>query len=362
MLTSLAKSVERFFAWWGGELAACLPEALRARIGSKRRRLVITLGPDRASFARAKGEQLEPLGEVALSPDDPAAELSQVRDVMRALKSKITEVTLRLGAGQALARRVVLPAAAEDNLREVLGFEMDRNTPFKADEVLYDARVAARDTELKTVAVDLVVVARDTAQQAIARLGAWDLEPDRLDPGVSDAAGKGFNLLTRPSRAGSGKLRRRVSLAAGLAAIGLAAVVVTVPLIKKQEQLEALEARLAAVRGEALRADQLKQEVQGALARSRFMVELKQTRAPTIELLDEITKELPDNTWLLHFAYRGNRVNLAGYSAKPTDLIGLLERSDLLEEVAFTSPVTMDLRVGRERFNLSARVEAEREP
>ena len=362
MLTTLTKSVERFLSWWGSELAACLPEALRARLGAKRRRLVVTLSPTKASFARARGERLEPLGEFELEPADPAAELGQVRALLRSLKSKISQVTLRLGAGQALARRVVLPAAAEENLREVLAFEMDRNTPFTADQVLYDARILERDAELKTLAVELVVVTREAAEQAIAHLRAWDLEPDRLEPLVPGTAAGVFNLLSRPARANGGALRRRVSLAAGLVACALAAFVVIQPLVERQEQRTALEAELAQVRGEALRADQLKQDVQDALARSRFMVELKQTRAPAIALLDEVTKQLPDDTWLLHFSYRGTRVNIAGYSAEPTDLIGLLERSDLLEEVAFISPVTMDQRVGRERFNLSARVEPEREP
>ena len=357
MLNAVATAVERFFHWWGSELAACLPSGLRGFLGSRRRRLVVTFASSSASFARTKGEQLEPIGQVDLDRSESGEQDRQVRSLLGSIKSSVSEVTLRLTSGQVLVRRVTLPSAAEENLREVLSFEMDRNTPFRAEDVLYDARVVARDGELKTITVELVMVARSTAQDAIERLRRWDLEPDRLEPEVPAEGERSYNLLSRKAKAGGGKLRRRVSIAAGLASIALAAYIVTLPLIQKQELLAKMERQLTSVRAEALRADQVKSEVQDALARSRFMVELKQARPPAIELLDEVTRLLPDSTWLLHFAYRGERVNLAGYSAKPTDLIGLLERSDLLEEVVFTSPVTMDLRVGRERFNLSARVE-----
>ena len=53
---------------------------------------------------------------------------------------------------------MVLPAAAADRLRDVLSFEIDRQTPFAATDVAFDARVLRRrpDGQLD---VDLVVVA-----------------------------------------------------------------------------------------------------------------------------------------------------------------------------------------------------------
>ncbi len=65
---------------------------------------------------------------------------------------------------------------------------------------------------------------------------------------------------------------------------------------------------------------------------------------------------LPDHTWLMQFAWRDGGVRLSGYSARPSSLIGLLEQSALLSGVAFSAPVTMDQRVGLERFNVSAAV------
>ena len=92
------------------------------------------------------------------------------------------------------------------------------------------------------------------------------------------------------------------------------------------------------------------------MVRSRFVVEQKHGRPSVAELLNEVTILLPDHTWIIRLAWAGERMTLSGYSAKPSALIGLLEQSDMLSEVRFNSPVTADLKIGLERFNLSAEV------
>ena len=47
---------------------------------------------------------------------------------------------------------------------------------------------------------------------------------------------------------------------------------------------------------------------------------------------------------------------VSGYSGKASALIGLLEESAFFDEVSFSSPVTLDPKVGLDRFNLSAKV------
>ncbi|NIQ97756.1 MAG: PilN domain-containing protein, partial [Desulfuromonadales bacterium] len=55
--------------------------------------------------------------------------------------------------------------------------------------------------------------------------------------------------------------------------------------------------------------------------------------------------------------WNDDQVMLSGYSDSSSELIGLLEQSDLLEEVRFSSPLTVDQRIGLERFNLSAKLQ-----
>ena len=59
--------------------------------------------------------------------------------------------------------------AAEENLTQVIAFELDRQTPFRADQVRYDFRIVKRDPVAKLLHVDADTVATLTSvMQSIA--------------------------------------------------------------------------------------------------------------------------------------------------------------------------------------------------
>ena len=75
-----------------------------------------------------------------------------------------------LGPDEALVRRVTMPAATEENLRQVLEFEMDRLTPFRADEVYFDYRVVSRDVAAGQLVIQLAVARREAVDARVREL------------------------------------------------------------------------------------------------------------------------------------------------------------------------------------------------
>jgi general secretion pathway protein L len=71
-----------------------------------------------------------------------------------------------------------------------------------------------------------------------------------------------------------------------------------------------------------------------------------------VVLLAEVTRVLPDHTWLTELSWQDGDLRLVGYSQQPTSLIALLEDSELFGGARFGAPVTTDPRVGLERFNI----------
>ncbi len=351
MHARLFEGVARFWRWWLGELAGCLPGWLRAALGRRRRHLTVSVSEGEARFALDRGRGSSPLGRLELGGGGDAA---AARRLVRGVRPGSARVSLELPAGQVLRRVVELPAAAAENLRQVLGFEMDRHTPFQASEVYFDYSVLAGGRRDKQIKVDLVVATKAVVDQGLATLRSWDLAVDRVGPAGDEGAR--FNLLPASAAPGGAALSRRFSVAFAVAAVVLGAVAIYLPLARKQEVLALTEARLTAARSEAVVADGLKQRVDKMVARGRFVVERKRSRPTATALLSEVSALLPDHTWLMQFAWRADGVRLSGYSARPSSLIGLLEQSALLSAVAFSSPVTMDQRVGLERFNVSAAV------
>ena len=356
LVVSLKNRIGRFFTWWFGELAACLPDRLRVLFGRNGRKLWISIAGDSATFEQVKGEAVKQLGTLDLLQPGLAGQAERAREILSGGKLGQAEVVIRLPRDRSLRRTVDLPSPALENLREVLTFEMDRHTPFKSDEVYFDSRVMAHDNQNKRIKVDLLVVTREVADRAIDLVSGWGLRPDRLALAEGPDEDQGFNLM--PARAGAAKRRIpfRLSGVLVLATCVAMAVAVYLPLAHKQADLGKIEARLQKVRAEATGADKLNKQFEEMVKRSRFVVQQKGRRYTVTELLNEVTLLLPDNTWLLQFARKGHNLTISGYSVKASALIALIEESEMLSKVSFRSPVTTDPRVSRERFNISATV------
>jgi general secretion pathway protein L len=351
-MVPVAELPSRFLAWWSGELAACMPAGLRRRLRRQRCALIVEPAGEVATLWLRQGGERRPLGQVALDRPDPGAARRAFLEASRAMPKRRAEVVVALPADRVLRRVIELPAAAAENLREVLSFEMDRHTPFRADEVAFDYRVAGIDAAAKRLRVALAVVPRglvDEALRAAARLG---VRPDRVAPAGEDEDA-GMNLLA-PEAARRGPLGRRLSATLAVACVLLAAGAVAVPLIRQQEALAAYQAAIAEARSQAVAADALKQRLASTLERSRFLVERRRSIPTVAELLREVTERLPDNSWLMQLRLAGDRVTLSGFSPSAASLVALLEDSPLLAEVRFASPVIVDPRSGLERFNFAA--------
>lgn len=348
--------IGRFFTWWGSELAACLPGRLRGFFKPPEQNLRIEIGAENARFSLRKGKAHRDLGAVSFPTQDPAAAKDEVRRLLRGSQASYGSVVIDLQRGKALHPIVQLPLAAAENLKDVLSYEMDRHTPFKADHVYYDFRVLSADSEQQRLSVEMLVAARDDVEQAVDIAKSWGFEPACVAAANTNLAPgeKSYNLLPVSQRKARGQAMKRLSAVAAIGVVALVAVAVYLPLQQREAELDVAQGKLNKIRVVAERASALKKQVGDLVARNSFVVDEKRQIPTAVEILDVVTRVLPDNTWLLQLVYRDGTLRLSGYSQAPSSLIRLLEKTDLLKEVRFSSPVTMDPRLGRERFNIIA--------
>ncbi len=132
-----ASPLPRFFAWWGGELLALLPHRWRGCLAAAPSWYLL----------KPQGDdwQLHPAGRVDLpaqwnSQLDAADQQVAFADAVRGVDSEDLRVALCLRPDEVLRPRLTLPLAARDNLQQIGAFEMDRQTPFRAEQVHYDVR------------------------------------------------------------------------------------------------------------------------------------------------------------------------------------------------------------------------------
>ena len=353
-MTTFANLVSSFFTWWFAELAACLPSGVRSLFRRQPTIFSIGLADDAVQLRLLKGTNWRELGRVLLHSAGASEPRRAFAAAVRDVNLRRAEIVVELPADCVLQRIVDLPMAAAENLREVLSFEMDRNTPFRADEVAFDYRVTGTDPIAKRIAIDLTVVPRTLIERAIAVAETFGVTPDRVAPIGSGVVGSAMNLLPSAERNGRGTFAAPLSVSLTIIALVLAVAATYLPLHEKRQTLASYETRLAESRPAALEADALKKRVAAALERTSFLVDRRLSTPTAAALLNDVSERLPDDTWLIQLRVNGNQLMLSGFSPTAASLIALLEDSPMLSEVRFGSPVTVDPRVGHERFNLLA--------
>ncbi|MEO6518112.1 MAG: PilN domain-containing protein [Pseudoxanthomonas sp.] len=336
-----------FLIWWRQALVSWLPARWRVLLGLAQDRLLLAgVGEDmQLQWQNAHG-----LHDVARLPLP-----LQEADLERLLGSRLSALPrwLLLPPGMVLRRGMLLPAAAAERLRDVVGFEVDRQTPFSATAVRFDARLLGRrdDGQLE---VELVAVPRPAFEDALSSLGG--LAGGLVGVDALDATGMplGVNLLPQEQRRNRSTPMRRWNLVlATVAVIALGATAWQV-LDNRREAAKAfssqVDARAAEARKVAIQRDRLRDIVEGA----KFLEQARASRPTTVEVIDEISRLLPDNTYLEKLAIEGDRLLLIGLSPEASALVGKMEASTLWKSPALSGALQPDPRTRRDRFSLTA--------
>ncbi|GAB2669679.1 PilN domain-containing protein [Arenimonas aestuarii] len=339
---------------WGHEAAAAwrdlLPAGLRPLLQGEANRLLLDRHSDLLQVAVADAAGERPLGDVSL--DDPS-----LQDALaRRLGESPAPVWLMLPASAVLRRTLTLPAAAEARLRDVLAHEIDRQTPFSADQVSFEGRVLARDAAGQSLRVELLVLPRARLERELQSIGPLAGCLAGADVRDADGRGLGVNLLTHTQRARRSDPSRRFNL--GLAAVALVALLLALGLVRynRGEALADLRADVADATAEVRQARLARNQLVAKVEAANFLATRRAAQPTMLELLDELTRLIPDDTSVDKLTVNDGRLVMVGQSRAAPALVGLLQASPLLEEPALTGAVQADPRTGRDRFTLTARV------
>lgn len=363
-----------FLAWWGRSLAAWLPRRWRALLGLDRGRLLLApdvsvqddgSGTRMLQLRLQEGEELRDVGSLPLPdahlPDaHPEAGLGLAADgvddpLAPLLAPALADLPrwLLLPAAAGLRRRLVLPAAAGDRLREVLGFEIDRQTPFAADEVAFDARLLGRRGD-NQIDVELVAVPLAALRMRRTALGTLSGTLAGIDMAGPDGMPLGVNLLPTAERRQVADPWRGWNLALGAVALVALAAALWQLLDNRRDAADAFEQALAPLAEQARRVAVQRQQLQAMVEGQAYLDRTRAARPPTVAVLDELARRLPDSTYLEKVAIEGERLLIIGLSGEASSLVRRLEGAEQWHAPALTGALQPDPRSGRDRFTLTA--------
>lgn len=116
------------------------------------------------------------------------------------------------------------------------------------------------------------------------------------------------------------------------------------------QTIDAINVDVKAVR---VLSEQRKQQIQ----RIESVRAQKEQAIPLVRIWEEMTRVIPDNSWISDLSVNGDKVTFTGLSKSAAGLIAVLDASPLFTGPTFTAPVTKALGMEGERFTIEMGLE-----
>lgn len=329
-MASASQLLLQFWRWWTEELMAMLPPEWRERL--TRRSHVV---------AQVRG------GAIVYSNEESGEVLpAKPRGAIKFL----------IPSDQVLVRELDLPLLPLSDVKRMVALDIDRLTPFPADQIYFDADVVSRDQENGRQQVALGVLRRTTAEQVFGFMREHDLAPAAIGVAARNGAlTPDFDFLSAMRDAQGGDAAHRRSLYWWAAAAALLVINIGFLTYRDSNNLDELRQTVEAQQTRVNVALRTRDKVSHESARRAELLQSKERMSP-MPVLDAVTKAMPQDAWVSRFEWNGRTVHVRGQRKTSNDILARLEASPILRNARSLSSETRTGPDGNpvQQFDMSA--------
>lgn len=334
-LYDFALALKDFFIWWRSELLRLLPARLRARRPAA---AVLTIARDGYKLA----------GDPELIPSAEFTE--RLRALMAGGAMRSADIRVHLAPDRCLRRTVSPRCLSISALRRAAELDVETQTPFNRSEV----QILVPADQGAASAYYLVrnsILAEVQELSRSVNLQVRELSVEGKNGAIDRLATRGTPLHT------TRRIRPDKAFVTGAVAATLASLVFSwAQLHSKASAANAqIDAEIARAEVKARRA---RSAYDAYVARSSRLEALKSQNlaGPRATVMwEELSRIVPDSSHLTNLTMKGDRIEVSGFSKASSELIPLIEGSDLFEAVEFVSPVVKVPGFDGDRFTISLR-------
>ena len=344
--------------WWLGEFLALFPPRIAQFLtDAGNRNLVIRPGAAEIEFV-LRNEAGSVLARTKL-PN--TSNIRAAIDAMlrgRKLSAKDLAIGIELPPEKFFRREILLPQQARSSIPAIAAQDLSRKTPFRLDDVHHD--YSTRPSGEK-ILVSQLIIRRDFVAEAAEALGLNRHELAFVETGPSSEGEQPSCLKLRQITPQASWLPKALIGLAGTAIIltGLAAMLESG---RQQAMLDELGAQLTKARAQAQQVGAAQDKARQERSTLDQLRSRKSDAADTLDIWEELSRLLPDHSWLTELRIadspdkKDRKALITGFSTAAADLVALIDKSPLFQDVALTAPISVDPVEQRERFVLQATI------
>lgn len=345
---------KKFFRWWKRELSFLVPERIKQLVNDRRGTLIVRPEGDQFALSYWFEWRDEPLIKV----DRDETGIAKYKELL-ATDERLEKADLifRLTKKYAIQKELSLPAAAKENLYQVVTYELSRYSPFSAEHAYYAVKALDVVNEPGQIRVMLILTAREVLDTFSRDLRSFGMIPKFADydelPNELEDNDEPYNLLPEWLREKTDRSAQFIHASlTGLVALLLVAAL-ALPVWFESRSVNALQEKIDAIEKEAKNTKALQAEVDALVDETQQLITKKTEKPPVVAVLDTLSKLIKDDTWLAYAQYASGQLQIQGESPAASTLISVLEASDVFANAKFVSPVTRDNVSKLERFQIT---------
>ncbi len=348
---------KKFWRWWRRELSQWIPENIKQVLTDKRGFIIVEPVEGQLILSYLYRNTREPLAVLQKSEASESQYQALLAKDERLAKA---QVVIRLGDKEIIHKELVLPGAAKENLQQVIAYELDRYTPFKAEQIYFAAKLLEGDNDPGQIRVMLILTTREILDAVYADVKANGLIPVLVDyAGAENDLEQGddlYNLLPEWWREVPAKAPQLIFAGLVTLLFVLFVTALAMPVWFESNAVESLQQKIDEVEPEAKKIKAMQLQIDELNDQTKSLIAEKTARPPVVVMLNTLSTLIKDDTSLAYAQYSDGHLQMQGESPAASGLIGVLEASDYFANARFVSPVTQDKVSGLERFQITVDV------
>jgi general secretion pathway protein L len=332
---------------WRDELASLATGVFGRFLPQAQPALVVAARADEVVLGHDEGGNFGTLARIGRGADTPPA----LGAVLTRFGLVGTDVILRVPGIDVLRPTLQLPNGRANAIAGALRYELERLTPLDPDELYFDYAVTARDRASNTAHIQLRIIRKDIVDAAVALCRASGLQVAAIgfEGDARNASWRQFPV----DRAAHVRNLWRAHGNAALAGLAIAffALLLFAAYARGSAEIDALNDQTADEGQNAARVERIAREI--ATTRREFAALAREKSQPlAVAVLADLTRVLPDGTWLSEIQIDGRTVRIQGNSPSASELIGRIDSSGRFANAQFEAPVVQDAALHADHFSM----------
>ena len=269
-----------------------------------------------------------------------------------ALKGSRTELILR--SNRFLFRPLEVPQRAAEFLDGIVRSQIDRLTPWGANEAVFGWTVSATSAP-ERISLLICATARGVVTPYLSALGGLGMESVVVSTFAEGEAARALPIRVLEDRGESrlahGRIRRGLTGLFLFAALIAAAAGIANDILGDglDEQKAELTHAISTLR-------QSLHRTSAASPAQQLLEQRKRATPSAVIVLEALSRILPDHTYVTELRIEGDKLQIIGVTHDAPELIRLIEQSPNFTRATFFAPTTSTAGEPGEHFHIEARI------